>query len=210
MHLDNWDKPVVGILDIYENKCDGDPYYNHFITTHYSRNRRYTIDSMSGKLALDEEMLFTEQDQQVMIESYDQIESQEVDPISLSFKEQAQQVTSESYDQIKPQEVNPISLWKVLLLVGTGVALAVAVLFGFNSWLAFITIFSNPLSKIIGVAAFALVAVLLVIAHETNVFKIGKLFASEKYKNYSFFYLRKKENRDKQPDMSVPIRSKIK
>lgn len=88
-------------------------------------------------------------------------------------------------------------------IIGIVVALTVAVLFGFNAWLAFITIFSNPLSIIIGVAALALFSALLVIAHKTNVFKIGKLFASEKYKDYSFFCLRKKENREKQPEMSV-------
>ena len=206
------DSLLTQILDIYEDKCGGDPYYNHYITTNYSHNRRYGTDQNSGQLCIADEVSFTEKDKQVMIESYDQIENPTSGKLDIdekvSFKEQDQQVTIESRDQIKPQEVNPISLWKVLLLVGTGVALAVAVLFGFNAWLAFITIFSNPLSIIIGVAAFALVAVLLVIAHETNVFKIGKLFASEKYKSYPFFCLREKENRGKQPDMLASIRNR--
>ena len=245
VHLDNLNTTRSIILDIYEDKCDDDSDGNHFITTKYLRNRQYAINPNNGELGVTNQMSFTEQAQQVIIESYDQIENPTSGKFDInekvSFKEQDQQVTIESHDQIKnptrdkfaidkkmsftkqgqevitksynqieSPEVNPISLWKVLLLVGTGVALAVAVLFGFNAWLAFITIFSNPLSIIIGVAAFALVSALLVIAHKTNVFKIGKLFASEKYKNYSFFCLREKENRDKQPDMSVPIRIRSK
>lgn len=207
------DSLLTQILDIYEDKCGGDPYYNHYITTNYSHNRRYGTDQNSGQLCIADEVSFTEKDKQVMIESYDQIENPTSDKPpaineKVSFTGQTQQVITKSFNQIESPEVNPISLWKVLLLVGTGVALAVAVLFGFNAWLAFITIFSNPLSIIIGVAAFALVSALLVIAHKTNVFKIGKLFASEKYKNYSFFYLREKEDRDKQTDMSAPTRDR--
>ena len=198
------DELVFGIFDEYEDKCNGNSYDNHFITTNYSHNRQYIINPNGGKPFVSKFKSFTKQGQEVILESYNQIKSPEVNQIpfgqiknptsgklaingKISFTKQGREVILESCNQIKSPEVSPISLRKVLLLVGIVVALTVAVLFGFNAWLAFITIFSNPLSIIIEVFALALFSALLLIAHKTNVFKIGKLFASEKYKDYSFF-----------------------
>ena len=74
--------------------------------------------------------------------------------------------------------------------MGIGVALLVAMLFGLNAWLAFISVFTNPLSIIIAVIALVTFSILLVIANITNTFKLGKLFDYERYKEYSLFNLR--------------------
>lgn len=97
----------------------------------------------------------------------------------------------------------PFSFWKIILLLAIVLALGSTGFFGANAAFAFIAVVTNPLSIIITLLALALLLSLLVVAHKTGVFKVGKMFCSGKYEDESWFYLRQGKEYENEPEINT-------
>ena len=105
------------------------------------------------------------------------------------------------YDE-KSKHKEPFSFWKIILLLAIVLAFGGTGFFGANACLTFIVFITNFWSIIITIVALIALSILLVVAHKTGAFKVGKLFCSGKYENDSWFYLRQGKEHENESEIS--------
>ena len=141
------------------------------------------------------------------------IENQELRPVyivkltigedgALSSIKKIYQKSEQDYDRIANKET-PFSFWKIVLLTAIVIALGFTGFFGSNAYFAFIAVVTNPLSIIIAIVALVVLSILLLVAHKTGAFKVGKLFCCGKYENDSWFYLRQGKEHKNRPEINT-------